>query len=410
MQENVFLTRNSPLPTLEFQEQSDGTLYGLVQAPQSPAAGQMPLSRQKGLIAALSLFPQRRMEAVAKFDFNASGEDELSFHTGDVLKILSSQDEWFKAELGSQEGYVPKNFIDIQFPSWFHEDISRHDAESLLMGKDVGSFIIRASQSSPGDFSISVRHEDDVQHFKVMRDAKGHYFLWTEKFQSLNQLVNFYRTSSISKQKQIYLRDGGREEQDRWGGSLERRLQEGLHISGGVGEETRPSTNRKQSDHPPALQSHYQAQQPSPHQQQPMSLPSLQQQQQQQQLTTAVPQQYQQQQQQQQQQQRYQQHHQLQPDRRGGSFDVNEGRRMNPEMNAALMHRRHTDPEQLQMVGRIRWARALYDFEAEEEDELGFCTGEVVEVLDSSNPSWWTGRLHSRLGLFPANYVTPLLR
>uniref|UniRef100_F6V8G1 GRB2 related adaptor protein 2 n=1 Tax=Monodelphis domestica TaxID=13616 RepID=F6V8G1_MONDO len=294
--------------------------------------------------------------------------------------------------------------------SWFHEDISRHDAESLLMGKDVGSFIIRASQSSPGDFSISVRHEDDVQHFKVMRDAKGHYFLWTEKFQSLNQLVNFYRTSSISKQKQIYLRDGGREEQDRWGGSLERRLQEGLHISGGVGEETRPSTNRKQSDHPPALQSHYQAQQPSPHQQQPMSLPSLQQQQQQQQLTTAVPQQYQQQQQQQQQQQRYQQHHQLQPDRRGGSFDVNEGRRMNPEMNAALMHRRHTDPEQLQMVGRIRWARALYDFEAEEEDELGFCTGEVVEVLDSSNPSWWTGRLHSRLGLFPANYVTPLLR
>lgn len=27
------------------------------------------------------------MEAVAKFDFTASGEDELSFHTGDVLKV-----------------------------------------------------------------------------------------------------------------------------------------------------------------------------------------------------------------------------------------------------------------------------------------------------------------------------------
>ncbi|XP_043824140.1 GRB2-related adapter protein 2 [Dromiciops gliroides] len=321
------------------------------------------------------------MEAVAKFDFNASGEDELSFHTGDVLKILSSQDEWFKAELRSQEGYVPKNFIDIHFPSWFHEDISRHEAESLLMSKDVGFFIIRASQSSPGDFSISVRHEEDVQHFKVMRDAKGHYFLWTEKFQSLNQLVNFYRTSSISKQKQIYLRDGSREDQDRWGGSLDRRLQEGLHISGSVTEESRPSPNRKLSDQPPVLQSHYQVQPPPP----PLH-------------------------QHQQQQQRYQSHHHLQPDRRGGSFDISEGRRVSPEMNPALMHRRHTDPEQLQMVGRVRWARALYDFEAEEEDELGFCTGEVVEVLDSSNPSWWTGRLHSRLGLFPANYVTPLLR
>uniref|UniRef100_A0A4X2K2T7 GRB2 related adaptor protein 2 n=1 Tax=Vombatus ursinus TaxID=29139 RepID=A0A4X2K2T7_VOMUR len=233
-----------------------------------------------------------RMEAIAKFDFNASGEDELSFHTGDVLKILSSQDEWFKAELRSQEGYVPKNFIDIRFPSWFHEDISRHEAESLLMGRDVGFFVIRASQSSPGDFSISVRHEEDVQHFKVMRDAKGNYFLWTEKFQSLNQLVNFYRTSSISKQKQIYLRDGSREDQDRWGGSLERRLQEGLHIGGGGGEETRPSTNRKLSDHPSPLQSHYQVQQTLP----------------QQQLATVMSQQHQQQPQ-----QRYQQHHQLQP-------------------------------------------------------------------------------------------------
>lgn len=59
---------------------------------------------------------------------------------------------------------------------------------------------------------------------------------------------------------------------------------------------------------------------------------------------------------------------------------------------------------------RVRWARALYDFEALEDDELGFRSGEVLEVLDSSNPAWWTGRLHSKLGLFPANYVAPMTR
>lgn len=32
------------------------------------------------------------MEAVAKFDFNASGEDELSFRAGDVLKVSAPQD------------------------------------------------------------------------------------------------------------------------------------------------------------------------------------------------------------------------------------------------------------------------------------------------------------------------------
>ncbi|GAB1299614.1 GRB2-related adaptor protein 2 [Apodemus speciosus] len=322
------------------------------------------------------------MEAIAKFDFMASGEDELSFHTGDILKILSSQEEWLKAELGSQEGYVPKNFIDIEFPEWFHEGLSRHQAENLLMGKEIGFFIIRASQSSPGDFSISVRHEDDVQHFKVMRDTKGSYFLWTEKFPSLNKLVDYYRTTSISKQKQIFLRDGTQDQGHRVN-SLDRRSQGGPHPSGTVGEEIRPLVNRKMSDHLPLGPQQY-----HPHQQPPPQFPPGPQ---------PPPQ------------QRYLQH--FHQDRRGGSLDINDGHcGISSEVNATLMHRRHTDPVQLQAAGRVRWARALYDFEALEEDELGFRSGEVVEVLDSSNPSWWTGRLHNKLGLFPANYVAPMMR
>lgn len=61
-------------------------------------------------------------------------------------------------------------------------------------------------------FPIGSRHEDDVQHFKVMRDSKGNYYLWTEKFHSLNKLVDYYKTTSISRQKQIFLRDNSREE------------------------------------------------------------------------------------------------------------------------------------------------------------------------------------------------------
>ncbi|XP_073738851.1 GRB2-related adapter protein 2 isoform X2 [Callorhinus ursinus] len=260
---------------------------------------------------------RRDMEAIAKFDFTASGEDELSFHTGDVLKILSNQEEWFKAELGSQEGYVPKNFIEIQFPEWFHEGLSRHQAENLLMGKEVGFFIIRASQSSPGDFSISVRHEDDVQHFKVMRDNKGNYFLWTEKFPSLNRLVDYYRTTSISKQKQIFLRDRTREDQGHRGNSLDRRPQGGPHLSGAVGEEIRPSMTRKLSDRPAP-----------PPSQCPPAPPA--------------------------QEHRYLQHPHFHQERRGGSLDINDGHcgmGVGGDMNPALMHRRHTDPVQLQVAG-----------------------------------------------------------
>lgn len=41
-----------------------------------------------------------------------------------------------------------------------------------------------------------------------MRDSQGRYFLWSEKFTSLNKLVDFYRTSSISRTREIYLNDG----------------------------------------------------------------------------------------------------------------------------------------------------------------------------------------------------------
>jgi len=41
-----------------------------------------------------------------------------------------------------------------------------------------------------------------------MRDNKGQYFLWSEKFTSLNKLVEFYKANSISKTRQIFLNDG----------------------------------------------------------------------------------------------------------------------------------------------------------------------------------------------------------
>lgn len=52
--------------------------------------------------------------------------------------------------------------------------------------------------------------------------------------------------------------------------------------------------------------------------------------------------------------------------------------------------------------------RAMYDFTAEEGDELGFSAGDIIEVLDHSDPSWWMGRLRGRSGLFPANYTMQL--
>ncbi|XP_058891453.1 GRB2 related adaptor protein a isoform X3 [Acipenser ruthenus] len=171
------------------------------------------------------------MEAVALYVFQASENDELSFKKGDILKITNMEDDqnWFTAELGGLNGFIPKNYIKVK----------------------------------PHPYG------DLVQHFKVMNDGQGSYFIWEEKFHSLNELVDYYRTTSIAKGRTVFLRDEER------------------------------------------------------------------------------------------------------------TFEK---------------------PKQ---------AQALFDFAPQHFSELGFYRGDVIEVLDCSDPSRWKGRCRGKVGVFPSKYVQP---
>ncbi|XP_072916342.1 GRB2-related adapter protein-like isoform X3 [Hemitrygon akajei] len=176
------------------------------------------------------------MEAEALYNFVASAADELSFNKADILKVLNMEDDpnWYKAELHGIEGFIPKNYIKLK----------------------------------PHNYG---KH---VQHFKVLRDNEGKYYLWEEKFHSLNELVDFYRTTTIAKKQQIFLRD------------------------------TKP------------------------------------------------------------------------------------------------------DEE----VDKPIFVQACFDFSPQDDTELNFYRGDVIEVLDTMDANWWKGRCHGRVGYFPRNYVQPMMQ
>ncbi|KAM9857123.1 GRB2-related adapter protein-like [Aulostomus maculatus] len=148
------------------------------------------------------------MEAVALFSFAASESDEISFQKGDVIKVTEMEDDacWFTAEIQGKRGYVPENYISLLPHPWFAGRVSRLEAEQRLHRQDTGVFMVRESESAPGEFSVSVSYGDRVEHFRVL-EGGGRYCIWDESFCSLNRLVDFYRTHSIAAEKVVCLKD-----------------------------------------------------------------------------------------------------------------------------------------------------------------------------------------------------------
>jgi len=64
-----------------------------------------------------------------------------------------------------------------------------------------------------------------------------------------------------------------------------------------------------------------------------------------------------------------------------------------------------TAPRPAPKPRNVKVMRALYDYTGEEEDELSFNAGDILYVVDSSDPDWWRARCKGQEGLIPSNMV-----
>nr|AAT67598.1 Src tyrosine kinase 3 [Suberites domuncula] len=165
---------------------------------QQPGIIGQPVSGVGGASGALSF--------VSLYDYSARTAEDLSFHKGEILQIINNNDGdwWFARSLKTgKEGYIPSNYVapvkSVQAQEWFFGKIKRADAEKKLLqtGNQTGTYLIRESESQPGNYSLSVRDGDSVKHYRIRKvDTGGFYIAPRCMCNSLEDLVQHYKGDS----------------------------------------------------------------------------------------------------------------------------------------------------------------------------------------------------------------------
>ncbi|XP_030612469.1 cytoplasmic protein NCK1 isoform X2 [Archocentrus centrarchus] len=173
----------------------------------------------------------------ALYPFSSGNDEELNFEKGEVMEVVEKPEndpEWWKCrKADGQLGLVPKNYVtvlestshkpqaglagpptpdcDYISPSgsgrfagkeWYYGKVTRHQAEVALNQRGTeGDFLIRDSESSPNDFSISLKAQSKNKHFKVQL-KENLYCIGQRKFNSMEELVEHYKKAPIFTSEQ----------------------------------------------------------------------------------------------------------------------------------------------------------------------------------------------------------------
>ncbi|XP_040279078.1 intersectin-1 isoform X2 [Bufo bufo] len=84
-----------------------------------------------------------------------------------------------------------------------------------------------------------------------------------------------------------------------------------------------------------------------------------------------------------------------------GWFPANYVKLLSPGTNKSTP----TEPPKPAVLPPTCQVIGMYDYIAQNDDELAFSKGQVINVLNKEDPDWWKGELNGHVGLFPSNYV-----
>nr|XP_058935518.1 cytoplasmic protein NCK2 isoform X1 [Kogia breviceps]XP_058935519.1 cytoplasmic protein NCK2 isoform X1 [Kogia breviceps]XP_058935520.1 cytoplasmic protein NCK2 isoform X1 [Kogia breviceps]XP_058935521.1 cytoplasmic protein NCK2 isoform X1 [Kogia breviceps]XP_058935522.1 cytoplasmic protein NCK2 isoform X1 [Kogia breviceps]XP_058935523.1 cytoplasmic protein NCK2 isoform X1 [Kogia breviceps]XP_058935524.1 cytoplasmic protein NCK2 isoform X1 [Kogia breviceps]XP_058935525.1 cytoplasmic prote len=157
------------------------------------------------------------------YPFSSVTEEELNFDKGETMEVIEKPEndpEWWRCRNArGQVGLVPKNYVVVlsEGPAphagsgpagparagrfagreWYYGNVTRHQAECALNARGVqGDFLVRDSESSPSDFSVSLKASGKNKHFKVQL-VDNVYCIGQRRFHTMDELVEHYKKAPI---------------------------------------------------------------------------------------------------------------------------------------------------------------------------------------------------------------------
>ncbi|KAK0078377.1 hypothetical protein PV325_002561, partial [Microctonus aethiopoides] len=163
------------------------------------------LLMERGYDSSFLARPSSRNSEVTHIKIQNTG-DFYDLYGGEKFATLSELVQYYMengGQLREKNGEVielkyPLNCADPTTERWFHGHLSAKEAERLMLerGKN-GSFLVRESQSKPGDFVLSVRTDDRVTHVMIRSQDNKYDVGGGEKFDSLSDLIEHYKRNPM---------------------------------------------------------------------------------------------------------------------------------------------------------------------------------------------------------------------
>ncbi|KAG8519100.1 SH2 domain-containing adapter protein D [Galemys pyrenaicus] len=134
-------------------------------------------------------------------------------HISKAFAVQFDSPEWERTSASAKElrrppprSPQPAERVDPGLPlekqPWFHGPLSRADAENLLSLCKEGSYLVRLSETSPQDFSLSLRSSQGFLHLKFTRTREDQLVLGQHSgpFASVPELVLHYSSRPLPVQ------------------------------------------------------------------------------------------------------------------------------------------------------------------------------------------------------------------